>query len=120
SGGPLGSTRRPDRPPEEPPPESLARLRGLGHRPPRGMDRLLRQARAKDDATRIGRLPAHQVRHHPEAPRCVNLTAACGERAARYVSELGWVRGLPVTCAFHEKDPHPSFIAESPRCPLPA
>src|ERR1700730_1912562 len=47
------------------------------------MGRLLRKARTQNHALGVGRLPAHQVRHHSEASRCVNRTAATAGRGRR-------------------------------------
>jgi len=59
-------------PPEKPVSQRLTRLRGLGHCQARRVGRLLRQAWTENHALGFGRLPAHQVRCLPEAPRCVN------------------------------------------------
>ncbi len=78
------------------PPQGLSRLRRLGHRPPRRLDRLLRQARTPGHATRPPRLPSDQVRNYFGASRCVNPTALQGGerrvRGSRRHSQLGSAR----------------------------
>ena len=59
------------------PTPGLARLCGMGLRPPRRMDRLLRQARPHRHAPGLARVPSRQARRRPHGPstQCVNLLA---------------------------------------------
>jgi hypothetical protein len=65
----LRHARGQNRAAEEPPSKRLARLRSLGLRPPRRMDRLLRQTRPHRPARRLARVPNHQTRRKPHPPR---------------------------------------------------
>jgi Transposase DDE domain len=62
--------RRQDRKAEESPSQRLARLRLLGLRAPRRLDRILRKTGTHRHAPRPHRIPRHQARLAP--PKCVN------------------------------------------------
>ena len=66
--------RRQDRKTEKPPPKRLPRLRRLGLRPPRRVDRILRKNPARRHAPRPLPIPRHTTRI-PHQTRCVNPVA---------------------------------------------
>ena len=70
----LRHARRQDRKTEKPPPKRLPRLRCMGLRPPRRMDRILRKTRTRRHAPRPLPIPRHTTRI-PHQARCVNPVA---------------------------------------------
>ena len=70
----LHHARRQDRKTEKPPPKRLPRLRRLGLRPPRRMDRILRKTRTHRHAPWPLPIPRHTTRI-PHQTRCVNPVA---------------------------------------------
>ena len=73
----LRHARRQDRKTEKPPPKRLPRLRCMGLRPPRRMDRILRKTRTRRHAPRPLPIPRHTTRI-PHQTRCVNPVAPPG------------------------------------------
>ena len=73
----LRHARRQDRKTEKPPPKRLPRLRRLGLRPPRRVDRILRKTRPRRHAPRPLPIPRNTTRI-PHQARCVNPVALAG------------------------------------------